>query len=133
MKMPDSKNTTSSQNSNGFITPKSKGAIEHRLDVENAGDIDPNETKTPMPKTSTSSIDNKLEIERGDSELEEYVLPSSAKGFGSRPPTMKHSAGATSASSRKNFRETWSSIAPSLKVMSPDEIQEQVHSTLPMN
>ena len=57
--------------------------------------------------------------------VEEGILEPIAKLPASRVQTGSRATG-TAASGRPNFRQTWSSIAPSLEILSPEEILEQV-------
>lgn len=74
---------------------------------------------------------NQLDIVE-EGELEGIAKPAvSSKGqMGSRAPSTRGQAGSrpfgTAASQRNNFRQTWSSIAPSLEILSPEEIMEHV-------
>ena len=75
----------------------------------------------PKPQSDVKPGPHKMRVENSqDGQFD--ATSASAEAF-PKPPS---STANRSAQSRKQFRETWSSIAPSLKVISPDEMFEQV-------
>ena len=78
------------------------------------------------PKPQSQKMNqNHLQVEQS---TESDGHPSTTSSYVARPPPP--TTANRSAQSRKNFRETWSSIAPSLKVISPDEVYDQVWKRL---
>ena len=118
-----------------YITASNSSISHNTLTIESDQDMKAT-TETAEPALQDKRIsaqvyskdkENKLDVKYGENE--KFNECSSAKSTGFRPPPLNSSAqGSVSASSRKNFRETWSSIAPSLTVMSPAEIHDQVQA-----
>lgn len=124
-----------------FITPPSSANFKgNKLSVQREGEDQTrtdtgkpslkmvSETKENslevVPKTSPPHKTTMLHIENKDTET--IRAPVSATKIARPPPFNQSAHGNASASSKRNFRDTWSSIAPSLKVLTPGEINEQV-------